>query len=147
METSDVESDDEEEFQNEEDFKALEVQHYQSLIHMNFSNLFPNLKYFDEKQNTKKGQYDTQEIGIMDFLTIDEEENTFVVIELKRSTSDKTIGQILRYMGWVKQNLSKNNQKVKGLIVGVSKDNKFDYALSMTSNIVFKTMKLNITIS
>ena len=35
--------------------------------------LFPKLKYFDDEQQIQKnGQYDTQGVGIMDMLTIDD---------------------------------------------------------------------------
>jgi len=50
-------------------------------------------------------QYKTS-VGIIDLLVKHKKENQYLVIELKRSkTSDKTMGQILRYMGWVKKNL------------------------------------------
>ncbi|ODS30834.1 MAG: Endonuclease NucS [Candidatus Scalindua rubra] len=101
----------------EQKFEALEVQHYQSLIHRNFHRLFPKLKYFDEEEQTpKNGQYDTQTIGIMDMLCIDDR-GDFIIIEIKRQAADKTIGQILRYMGWTKEELCKDRQKVKGLLL------------------------------
>mgnify|MGYP006247596263 FL=1 len=48
---------------------------------------------------------------------------------MKRSqVSDQTIGQILRYMGWVYLNLAKVNDKVYGVIVGNSFSEKLDHA-------------------
>lgn len=134
-----------EEDKEEDKFDALEVQHYQSLIHRNFSKLTNGkLRYYDEEnQNERNGQFDTQEIGVIDFLAIDEN-NNFIVIEIKRHSTDATIGQILRYMGWVKKNLCKKNQQVKGIIISETKDNKLDYALSMVNQVEFKKMKLNI---
>jgi hypothetical protein len=132
---------------NTRQFEALEVQHYQSLIHRNFLNLFGNgLKYFDEEsQNPKYGHYETEEIGEMDFLCIDKN-NNFVVIELKRKATDDTIGQILRYMGWVSENLCKKNQTVKGIIIAERKDTKLEYALKVMPNVEFKKMNLDIKI-
>lgn len=126
---------------------ALEVQHYQSLIHRNFAQLFGNrLQYFDlERQNEKNGQFDTQEVGILDFLAIDKN-NDFVVIELKRSSSDATLGQLLRYMGWVNKNLCDKKQKVRGIIIAESKDNRLDYAMTIVPDVEFKKMKLNVEI-
>jgi hypothetical protein len=50
------------------------------------------------------------------------------VIELKRDrVPDKTIGQILRYMGWIKQNLTTGG-KVRGIIVGQRLSDKLIYA-------------------
>lgn len=129
----------------EQKFEALEVQHYQSLLHRNFSRLFPKLKYFDEEgQIPKNGQYDTQTVGIMDILAVDEKGN-FVVIEIKRQATDKTIGQILRYMGWTQEELCKDGQKVTGLIVAERKDIQLEFALKVIPTVKF--MKLGLTIT
>ncbi len=127
--------------------EALEVQHYQTLIHRNFNQLFKGkLRYYDpERQNEKYGKFDTQEVGEMDFLAIDEK-GDLVVIELKRNSTDVTLGQILRYMGWVNKNLCKENQKVKGLILAETKDNRLEYALTVIPDVVFRKMKLNVEI-
>lgn len=131
----------------EQEFEALEVQHYQTLIHRNFTKLFPNLEYFEEEiQKPKSGQYDTQTIGIMDFLTIEKETKDFVVIELKRKASDKTVGQLARYMGWVKDELCTNEQNVKGIIIAEKGDNYLDFALKVFSNVQFKKLELNLKI-
>ena len=131
----------------EKGIEALEVQHYQALIHRNFERLFGGkLKYYDsERQNEKNGQFDTQEVGIMDILAIDDK-NNLVVIELKRSSTDVTLGQLLRYMGWVNKNLCGENQKVKGIIISESKDNRLEYALSIVKDVSFRKMKLNVEI-
>lgn len=131
---------------DEQKFEALEVQHYQSLLHRNFSRLFPKLKYFDEEEQIpKNGQYDTQTVGIMDILAIDQKGN-FVVIEIKRQARDKTIGQILRYMGWTKEELCKNGQKVTGLIVAERKDIQLEFALKIIPTVKFMKLGLKITL-
>ena len=131
----------------EQKFEALEVQHYQSLLHRNFSRLFPKLKYFDdEEQVPKNGQYDTQTVGIMDILAVDEKGN-FVVIEIKRQATDKTIGQILRYMGWTQEELCKDGQKVTGLIVAERKDIQLDFALKVIPSVKFMKLELTITLN
>lgn len=130
----------------EQHFEALEVQHYQSLLHRNFHRLFPTLKYFDEEEQIpKNGQYDTQTVGIMDMLCVDEKEN-FVVIEIKRQATDKTIGQILRYMGWTKEELCKDGQKVKGIIVAERKDIQLEFALKVIPDVKFMKLGLSITL-
>jgi restriction system protein len=45
------------------------------------------------------------------------------------------MGQVLRYMGWVKQNLCTDGQTVKGLIIRRDPDPKLSYALEMTDHI------------
>ena len=60
-------------------------------------------------------------------------EKNYVVIELKKNqTSDDTIGQLLRYMGWIKKN--KKDDGVKGVIVAGQFDTKLDHAKSMIPN-------------
>jgi hypothetical protein len=126
-------------------FEALEVQHYQSLLHRNFHRLFRKLKYFDEEEQIpKNGQYDTQTVGIMDILAVDERGN-FVIIEIKRQATDKTIGQILRYMGWIQEELCKDGQMVSGLIVAERKDIQLEFALKVIP--IVKFMKLGLTIT
>ena len=78
-------------------------------------------------------QYRT-DIGIMDILAKDKKDGSYVVIELKRKqTSDETIGQVTRYMGWIKKKLG--DSEVKGIIVAGKFDEKLDYAQEMTPNI------------
>ena len=61
---------------------------------------------------------------------------SFVVIELKKGRpSDQVIGQLLRYMGWVKKSLCISGQAVKGLVICRDPDPKLSYALEMTNNI------------
>jgi Endonuclease NucS len=130
----------------EQKFEALEVQHYQTLLHRNMQRLFPKLKYFDEEQQLQKnGQYDTQVVGIMDMLTIDEK-GDFVIIEIKRKAKDLSIGQILRYMGWTKEELCKNGQSVRGLIVAESKDVNLEFALRVVPDVKFYKLGLSITL-
>jgi hypothetical protein len=75
-------------------------------------------------------QYRTS-IGPIDILVKDKASGNYVVIELKRNqTSDDTVGQILRYMGWVSQNL--NDREVKGIIIAGKYDEKLHYAQVLT---------------
>jgi len=77
-------------------------------------------------------QYQT-DIGKIDILAKDKLTKSYVVIELKKNqTSDDTIGQLARYMGWIKKNKKDNN--VKGVIVAGQFDNKLDHARIMLPN-------------
>ena len=78
-------------------------------------------------------QYPT-DIGPIDILAKDKKTGGHVVIELKRSqTSDDTIGQLARYMGWVTANMKDVN--VRGIIVAGAYDKRLAYALKMIPNI------------
>lgn len=74
------------------------------------------------------------EIGPIDILAKDKKTGDYVVIELKKNqTSDDTVGQITRYMGWIKRN--KNNSNVKGIIIAAEFDKKLEYALGAVQNV------------
>lgn len=56
----------------------------------------------------------------IDLLAIDAD-GSFVVIELKVSRGyDRVVGQIARYMAWIRENLADPGQKVRGVIVARS---------------------------
>ena len=67
-----------------------------------------------------------------------------LVIELKRGrTSDVVVGQIQRYMGYVKEELLEPGQVVKGLIIGKEDDLRLRRALSVCQNIEFYKYKID----
>lgn len=77
-------------------------------------------------------QYPTT-IGKIDILAIDKKTKNHVVIELKKNqTSDDTVGQLSRYMGWIKEH--KKDEGVKGIIVAGKFDEKLKYAKTMLQN-------------
>ena len=77
-------------------------------------------------------QYQT-DIGKIDILAKDKVTKNYVVIELKKNqTSDDTVGQLTRYMGWIRKN--KKDDNVKGIIVAGQFDNKLEYARTMVPN-------------
>ena len=51
----------------------------------------------------------------------------------RNQSSDDTVGQALRYMGWVKEKM--NDQNVRGIIVAGKYDEKLDYARKMVSGL------------
>tara|TARA_B100000035_G_scaffold285740_1_gene269522 strand:- start:3028 stop:3936 length:909 start_codon:yes stop_codon:yes gene_type:complete len=72
-------------------------------------------------------------IGPIDILAKEKETGDYVVIELKKNqTSDDTIGQVARYMGWIKDTFKSN---VKGIIVAGKYDEKLYYANKIVPNV------------
>lgn len=67
----------------------------------------------------------------IDILAKDEEKKEYVVIELKKGRpSDQVVGQILRYIHWVKTNLArKENYTTRGIIITTEKSGNLEYAL------------------
>jgi hypothetical protein len=100
-----------------------------------------DLKLFQDEQGKSGRQYIT-EIGEIDLLC--KKNNDFVVIELKKGrSSDKVVGQISRYIGWVKEKLA-NGNNVKGIIIVHDFDNKLKYAALANPNIELKYYKISI---
>jgi RecB family endonuclease NucS len=80
--------------------------------------------------------------GRLDLFRRDVQGN-YVVVELKKTQgTDLVVGQILRYMGWVREEYPEN--KVRGIIVVSKKDEALRYALNATSSIEAKEFKLSI---
>jgi len=99
--------------------------------------------YIDD--NGRDGIEYPTDVGPIDILALDEKDN-FVVFELKLSRgADKAMGQLSRYMGWVKRNLS-SGKKVKGVIVAKTVDEKLKYAASIIPDISLFEYELNFKI-
>jgi restriction system protein len=61
-----------------------------------------------------------------------------LVVELKKGrASDAVIGQVLRYMGYVQDELAEDGQSVRGVIIAQEDDPKIRRALAMVPNITF----------
>lgn len=90
-------------------------------------------------------QYMT-DIGRIDILAKDKKDGSYVVIELKRNqTSDDTVGQITRYMGWIEENLHDDN--VKGIIVAGKYDEKLYYAQKRLKDIEVFLYEVNFKLN
>jgi hypothetical protein len=97
-----------------------------------------------EEGALKSQQYIT-DIGRIDILAKDKANGNYVVIELKKNqTSDDTVGQILRYMGWVSE--KKGDKSVKGIIVAGKYDEKLYYAQQMMKDIDVFLYEVNFSL-
>ena len=91
-----------------------------------------------EEDGVMAGQQFQTDTGPIDILAISKDKKSLLVVELKRGrVSDAVVGQIQRYMGYVKDELADKEQEVKGVIIGLDDDLKVKRALSMTNNIDF----------
>lgn len=134
---------DEEELEQQSLF-ALES-HLEEFIDENWSRIDwggENLRlYQDGDQTGRPFPADTWSI---DFLAIDNETGDWVVIELKRGqSSDATIGQVLRYIGWVRENMAEEGQSVRGIIVANEVDDALRYAARTQPNVDLKTYSVS----
>lgn len=88
-----------------------------------------------EDEGLSVGELFGTPVGQIDLLYRNKETGDFLVIEVKRGsdTSDKTVGQIARYIGWVEEQLAENNL-VKGIIVSQGYSEKLKYAIKALKN-------------
>ena len=108
----------------------LEI-HLQDYIFRNWKAVFPDLALF---QGAGGREFRTQDpsVGIIDFLCTDKK-GDFVVIETKRETPDRqAIGQVLGYMGWVRQKLCTKGQSVRGILIANEVSDQLKLAASVT---------------
>ena len=125
---------------------ALEA-HLEEFIEHNWAKVSwgVQLELYHEGEQTGR-QYPAG-IWTIDFLALDQKTNDLVVIELKRNqTSDATVGQVLRYINWVKKNLAAPNQKVRGIIVANEIDDALRYAAIGLDNVSVKTYKVTFSL-
>jgi restriction system protein len=92
---------------------------------------------FAEEGEEVGKQYET-DAGRIDILAVSKDRGRLLVIELKRGrTSDIVVGQLLRYMGYVKEELAEAHQSVEGVIIGLEDDQRLRWAIATVPAIRF----------
>lgn len=123
---------------------ALE-KHLEEFLVQNWSHteLGRNYDIYQEDGELVGQQYPT-DTGTIDILAISKDRNTLLVVELKKGrASDNVVGQIQRYMGYVKDELTEEGQQVKGVIIALEDDLRIRRALSVANNIDFYRYKVS----
>ena len=123
---------------------ALE-KHLEDFLIKNWNSTSLGKKYdIYEEDGEIIGQQYKSDTGYIDILAISKDKKTLLVVELKKGrVSDTVVGQIQRYMGFVKSELAEENQDVKGVIIGYDDDLRIHRALSVANNIEFYKYKVN----
>lgn len=126
---------------------ALE-QHLEDFLIENWASTELGKQYdvFQEDGEIVGRQYET-DTGRIDILAISKDKNELTVVELKKGRAgDVVIGQVQRYMGYVKEELAEENQTVKGIIIAFEDDLKIRRALAVAPNIEFYTYKVSFSL-
>jgi restriction system protein len=104
-------------------------------------------KIYEEEGELVGQQYPT-DTGNIDILAISKDKKQLLVIELKKGrVSDVVVGQLQRYMGYVKDELAEPGQTVKGIIIALEDDIRLRRALSVTNNIEFYKYQISFKLS
>lgn len=84
------------------------------------------------------GQQYPTDTGPLDILAISKDKSQLLVVELKKGrASDAVVGQVLRYMGYVQQELAEPGQRVRGVIIALDDDQRIRRALAVTPSVEF----------
>lgn len=84
-------------------------------------------------------------VGPIDILAVDDK-GAFFVFELKRANSpDRALGQVARYMGWVKQTIGKGKD-VYGVIVAKTISEKLKFARTVVPDVYLFEYQVSFTL-
>lgn len=90
------------------------------------------------------GQQYPTDAGIIDILAVSKDGKRLLVVELKRGrASDVVVGQTLRYMGFVGEQLAGEGQMVEGVIIGLEDDPRLRWALVPVPSIRFYRYRID----
>ena len=117
---------------------ALE-EHLEDFLVQNWVNTELGKEYdIFEEDGEKVGQQYPTDTGPIDILAIRKDKKELLVLELKKGrASDVVVGQALRYMGYVIQELAEGSQAVKGVIIALEDDQRIRRALAAVPNVTF----------
>jgi Holliday junction resolvase-like predicted endonuclease len=111
--------------------QAVAERHIEQVVVQYLGEIEPGLTLVGRQIPTPAGRLD---------LLCKDAAGTYVVVEIKRDQgTDRVVGQILRYMGWVKES---KGTEVRGIIVVQSRDPALSYAIQATTNVQIKEFRM-----
>ena len=126
---------------------ALE-KHLENYLIQNWQDTVLSTNYDIYINNGKLAQQYMTRSGPLDILAISKDKTEFLIIELKKGrASDEVVGQVMRYMGYIKHSLATNSEKVKGIIIALDEDPNLKDALSVTNDIEFMKYEIDFKLS
>lgn len=91
-----------------------------------------------EEDGEMVGQQYPTDTGPVDILAISKDKKSLLIVELKKGrASDAVVGQVLRYMGYVQEELAEEEQAVTGVIIALEDDQRIRRALAVVQSISF----------
>jgi restriction system protein len=91
-----------------------------------------------EEDGELVGQQYATDAGPIDILAVSHDRKRLLVVELKRGrATDVVVGQTLRYMGYVTEQIAEAGQTVEGAIIALEDDQKLRWALAAVPTVSF----------
>lgn len=138
---------DEEDASNGTDFLFPIERHLRDFLAVNIRSVAIRgsfLTMYTDESGQSGVEYPTG-VGPIDLLAVDASDD-FFVFELKLGRGpDVAIGQLARYMGWVKRNLA-GDRRVTGVIVAKTANDKLRYAASVIPDVVLFEYAMSFTL-
>ena len=117
----------------------------QNFLSQNLSLIEPGLGLYDEEEIT--GVEFPVGNRRVDILALDSDHN-YVVIELKVSRGyDRVVGQLLRYVAWIRQHQAEPGQRVRGVIVAREISDDLLLACSELENVGLYEYELSVSLN
>lgn len=113
--------------------------HLEAFLVSNWSHtlLAKDFTIFEEDGESVGQQYLT-DAGTIDLLAVSKDKKRLLVVELKRGrATDVVVGQLLRYMGFIQEQIAEHDQIVEGVIIALEDDQKMRWALLSVPAISF----------
>jgi len=116
---------------------ALE-ENLEDFLVKNWSHTELGKDYDIYEEDGEKGQQYQTDTGPLDILAISKDKKRLLVVELKKGrTTDAVVGQTLRYMSYVQDELAEIGQTVLGVIIAHEDDPRVRRALAMVPNVTY----------
>ena len=114
-------------------------QHLEAFLVANWNQTLLSKEFsIYEEDGEPVGQQYATDAGPIDVLAMSKDKKRLLVVELKRGrATDVVVGQVLRYMGFVKEQIAEDDQTVEGAIIALEDDQKMRWALLSVPSISF----------
>jgi restriction system protein len=121
--------------------------HLEDFIVENWNSTVFGKDYDIYKENGEKGTQISVSGGRLDILAVKKDQSELLVVELKRGrASDPVVGQMLRYISMVEDELAVEGQTVRGVIIALSDDANIRAALRYQKNVEFMRYEIKFNL-